>query len=299
MKSAVSPGSVKIWYRFLQIAIREGLPIDHEKYRDWGTPEEIARTAFDPWWKRTGRQLFASYNPVLELIETSLDFVIVKIPTALGAIQVKKQVSALMTKQRGTKRLKKKTTQSFVGDVQYKTLIQYERYLKIELDPKNSNKTVEEKTEMLRDVYRKIKARLVKQKATLQAAKKTQISKKLVYREPDSFSSEKEIRKGIDAKKVSRWRLSAQLVLLNVAEGQFPGRGYYGAKLAQKLKDRLHEMGIERIGVVARNKGGGRTREELTQIKAGRSKRERELASLQAYGKGKDANQVGDDVQGS
>ena len=55
-------------------------------------------------------------------------------------------------------------------------LKQYERYLEIEFDAKNG-KTIEEKTEALRNVYRKIKTRLEKQKATLRAAGKAQISR--------------------------------------------------------------------------------------------------------------------------
>ncbi len=164
--------------------------------------------------------------------------------------------------------------------------------MEIEFDAKNG-KTIEEKTEALRNVYRKIKTRLEKQKATLRAAGKAQISKKLSFRDPDSFDSESKLRKGIDAKKVSRWRLSGKHLLLNVAEGQFPGKGYYGAQLSKKLRIRLDKMGIPDIGVAARNKGGGRKKEDLTFVRITRTKAERERQSLKSWGAGKNANPVG------
>ena len=189
--------------------------------------------------------------------------VTVRIPTSLNAKQVKEQVSALMTKQRGTKRIGVKSPLGFVGDVNYKRLKQYERYLEIEFDPKNAGKTVEEKTEALRGEYRRIKDRLDKQRKTLRDSGKARVAAKLHPRDPDAFDSESKIRKGIDAKKVSRWRLSGKLLLLNVASGEFPGRDYYGSKLAEKLKSRLKNVGLTTLETVPPNKGGGRTRESL------------------------------------
>jgi len=283
MKSEVQTGSAKIWYGLLKLAIRQGVPINVSFYKSWGTNQELAALSFNKWWKERGRALFENAIPVVSIVDTTEEAVTVRIPTSLNAGQVKKQVSAVMTRHRGTKRIKIKAPLGFVGDVNYKRLKQYERYLEIEFDAKNNGKTIEEKTEALRNVYRKIKTKLEKQKRTMQAAGKAQISKKLVFRDPDSFGSESQIRKGIDAKKVSRWRLSGTILVLNVAEGEFPGKGYYGAKLAKKLRERLDEVGIQDIGAAVRNKGGGRKREDLTRVRITRSKAEREKQSLKLY----------------
>jgi hypothetical protein len=290
MKTGVGKGSQKIWFGLLKQAIRQGLPINEEFYRSWGTRDEISTLTFNRWWKLRGQALFESALPVVTLCEASDDAVTVRIPTTLNAVQVKQQVSALMTKHRGTKRLKKKPVFGFVGDVNYKRLKQYERYLEIEFDRRFAGRTIEEKTEALRDVYRRIKARLEKQKITMQKAGKAQVSKLFNFRDPDSFGSESQIRKGIDAKKVSRWRLSGKLLLLNVAEGEFPGRGYYGAQLAKKLRSRLDHIGLEDIGGSIRNKGGGRTKAQLTLTTLRRTKAQRQTESSKAYGKSKAGN---------
>jgi len=112
-------------------------------------------------------------------------------------------------------------------------------------------------------------------------------------RDPDSFVGTTEFIKGIDAKKVSRWRLSGKLLLLNVAEGQFPGGGYYGSQLAKRLKNLLAKIGLEDIGTTQRNLGGGRTKAQLSLVKRRRNKKESDAESLKAYGKGIDANPVG------
>ena len=297
MKSDVKTGSVKIWFGLLKLAIRQGIPINESFYKSWGTKQQLAALSFNKWWKERGKALFESAIPVVSLVEANDEAVTVRIPTSLNAVQVKRQVSALMTKHRGTKRLKQRTPMGFVGDVNYKRLKQYERYLEIEFDPKNAGRTVEEKTEALRNVYRKIKGRLEKQKSTMQKAGNSRISAKFKFRDPDTFDSESKLRKGIDAKKVSRWRLSGKILLLNVAEGEFPGKGYYGAQLAKKLRNRLDKMGLEDIGTVARHKGGGRTKAELTLVKSGKTKAQREAESLKAYGKSKSGNpvRIGDD----
>ncbi len=294
MKIEAQTGTVKIWFGMLKLAIAQGLPINEPLYRSWGTRDELAKLSFNRWWLITGRSLFQEAIRTISLVEATNDFVTVKIPTSLTAVQVKRQVSQLVTSQRGTKRLKTKPPWAFVGDVNYKRLKQYERYLDVEFDPRNAGKTVEEKTELLRNVYRGIKARLDKQKKTLMTTGKKSVAVRLFYRDPDSFGSKLEIRRGIDAKKVNRWKLSGKILLLNVAEGRFPGRDYYGAQLAKKLRGRLDKLGLEDIGATAKNKGGGRKKQDLTLVRVRRSRPEAEAQSLRAYGKGRDSNPVGD-----
>jgi hypothetical protein len=287
MKGQVQTGTIKIWFGLLKLAIAQGLPINEPFYRSWGTRDELAKLTFNRWWLATGKSLFQGSTPTISLVEASEDFVTVKIPTSLTAVQVKQQVSELVTNHRGTKRLKTKPPWAFVGDVNYKRLKQYERYLGIEFDPRNAGKTVEEKTELLRNAYRKIKTRLDKQKKTLTASGKKDVARRLFYRDPDSFGSKLEIRKGIEAKKVNRWKLSGKILLLNVAEGEFPGHDYYGAQLAERLRGRLDRLGLDDIGAAVRNKGGGRKKPVR------KSKAEAEAQSLKLYGFGKGTNPVG------
>ena len=152
---------------------------------------------------------------------------------------------------------------------------------------------------MLKHEYRKIKARLDKQKKTLRDAGKGRVANKFQYRDPDAFGSESEIRKGIDAKKVSRWRLSGKLLLLNVASGEFPGRDYYGSKLGEKLTGRLTNLGLTTLETVPRNKGGGRTREELRlqKIPSKAEMKAREALSDKLYGAGSKSSSPAADTQ--
>lgn len=287
MASDVKEGSAKIWFNMLKMAIQHGLPINDEFYREWGTREELASLTFNQWWKQRGKQLFLDAVPKVSMVEASEEAVVIRIPASLNSVQVKKQVSALIAQQRETKRLKQKAPLSFVGDVDYRRLRQYERYLKIELDPRNAGKTIEQKTELLRNDYRKTKARMDKQRKTLRERGNSSAAKKFLVRELDAFGSEAQIRKGIDAKKVSRWRLSGKLLLLNAAEGQFPGKDYYGARLAERLRTRLARLGLKDIGSVVRNKGGGVTRSQKTLVEERRTKVERDRMSLASVGASK------------
>ncbi len=122
MKTDVKTGSVKIWFGLLKLAIRQGVPINESFYEAWGTKQELSALSFNRWWKQRGKGLFESAVPVVSLVEASDESVTVRIPTSLNAVQVKKQVSALMARHRGTKRIKVKAPLGFVGDVNYKRL---------------------------------------------------------------------------------------------------------------------------------------------------------------------------------
>ena len=310
MGAITNIGSVRVWFRFLQQAIRHRVPIDEKFYEQWGTKEQLRKLRFNTWWEARGRDLFANAVPKIELVATSREAVIVRIPTSIGSAELTKQVVALLNAQRGAKGLRRKPPLSFTGKIKLATLVQYQRYLAIDLDPLNAGKTIEQKTEQLRKVYRDIGVKLDNQKASMankgvKYVKNRPLGKWLKYRDPDSFEmykdenkklrklSEREIRKGINSKKISRWRLSGKLLLLNVAEGEFPGTGYYGAGLEKKLKARLKEFGLQDIGLIVRNKGGGQKKEDLTRVRIRRTEKERESQSLKLYGAAKNANPVG------
>lgn len=293
MRIRAQTGTIKIWFGLLKLAIAQGLPINEQFYASWGSRDELRKMRFNRWWRERGEKLFEEATPKVELAEATEDWLTVRIPTSLTSVDVKQQVSRMVVKQRGTKRIRRRTTLSFDGDVKYRTLKQYERLLEVEFDPRNGGKTIEAKTEALRDVYRQIKLRMDKQKATLRQRGGRLVSAKFRSRDPDSFGSAAEIRKGIDPKKVSRWRLSGKILLLNVSQGEFPGKNYYGAQLAKKLRARLDQLGLDDIGVSRRNVGGGRIREDRTRIRVRTSKKKAEAESLRAYGSIKMPNRWG------
>jgi hypothetical protein len=192
MKSEVQTGSAKIWFGLLKLAIRQGVPINVSFYKSWGTNQELAVLSFNKWWKERGRALFENAIPVVSIVDATDEAVTVRIPTSLNAGQLKRQVSAVMTRHRGTKRIKIKAPLGFVGDVNYKRLKQYERYLEIEFDARNVGKTIEEKTELLREKYRRIGERLELQKTTMAKAgvkyvKNKALSHRFRHRASDEF----------------------------------------------------------------------------------------------------------------
>src|SRR6266478_1024414 len=205
MKIQAQTGTIKIWFGLLKLAIAQGLPINEQVYGVWGTRDELTKIRFNRWWRERGKELFQDATPKVELVEATEACLTVRIPTSMAAVEVKQQISQLVTRVRGTKRIRRRAALSFVGDVKYRTLKQYERLLEVEFNPRNAGKTIEEKTELLRDVYRRIKARLDKQRVTLQQLKKRDrkgrlISGRFKSRDQDSFGSAAEMRKGIDAK---------------------------------------------------------------------------------------------------
>ena len=130
----------------------------------------------------------------------------------------------------------------------YKTLAAYRRYLEIDLDPRNADKTISEKTELLKLVYQRIHERMKKQRQTLSQKGKIRIAARFTSHEPDAFETTDRQAKlklaGFSPKKAHRWSVSGRLVMLNVAQGEFPGSGYFGDGIAKRLRARERELGI-------------------------------------------------------
>jgi hypothetical protein len=248
-----SSGTIKIWFELLKIAIQKELPVNESFYAPWGSKKEILSLTFNSWWRIRGKALFESATPKVTLLKRDEGHLLISVPTCLSASEAKRQVSALVAVSRGTKRVRQKAPLAFEGDIRYGSLVAYLRYLRIELDPKNSKKTIEQKTEILRKEYRRIQRRITKQKDTLVKAGKSKQAKKFAFRSQSTFNPLNEGRRlGFDAKKAGRWSLSAQILLLNVAEGRFPGpdyagsrvRGNFGYKIGARLKERLEKIGL-------------------------------------------------------
>ncbi len=292
MKTDVMKSSVKIWFGFLKMAIELGIPINRTVYDSWGSIDELRSLSFNKWWLTRGRALFEKAKPLAQVVDATDEFVTIKIPTSLNSKQVKEQVSRVMTLERGTKRLKKKSPLGFDGDMKYKTLKQYERFLEVDLDPETGGKTLDEKSLVLRGKYEKIRKTAETRKKTLREKKNYRAAARVTARNPDDFGDgqmvgfgkDSRIKRGVDSKKASRWLISAKILVLNAAEGRFPGKGYYGAKIGAELRSRLKKLGLADLVTSQRNRGGGRRRAELRLVESRKSKKQREAEGLLAYG---------------
>ena len=250
-------GTVKLWYNFLQMSIRQDVPIDWKAYREWGTRREIDSWSFNKWWKGRGRVLFSGddgLRPEVQVLESSSNFVTIRLPLEMRIDDIKKSVSGIVLSSRSKKRIGDRGKYAVSGQVNYSTLAQYRRFLEIDFDPRYRGKTIEEKTVALKQVYQKLMAKGLKQRQTLRSRGKKTVAGRFRNRDPEDLDRKR--LGGISAKRVSRWRLSAKHLLLNVASGVFPGTGYYGPKLHERLQQRLKAIGLEDIGSIQRARGG-------------------------------------------
>jgi hypothetical protein len=251
-----SSSTVKLWFNYLQLALDQGVPINWDFYRQWGNESELRTWSFNKWWKLRGEKLFNVESPTVakvKLINKESDYITVVIPLNSPIEETKRSISELVLKSRKSRRLKKVGSLLPTGQVNYTTLIQYRRFLKIDFDPRNQGKTIQEKTDKLIEEYRKLLAVGLKRRTTLRSKGKAVVARRFSNRDPESLDKK---RIGISPNKVSRWRLSGKHIILNVAEGFFPGSDYYGPKLEERLRERLKAIGLEDIGKVVVAKGG-------------------------------------------
>jgi hypothetical protein len=253
--------TVKLWYNFLQIGIRQGVPVNWKAYSEWGAPEEIEAWKFNRWWKERGRDLFSepdACSPVVQILRKDVASVTVRVPLYMRIDDVKRSISDIVLQARTKKRIGNRGKYAITGQVNYSALAQYRRYLDIDFDPKYHGKTIEEKTVALISEYRRLMAKGLKQRQTLRGRGKANVANRFSNRDPEEFDREK--LGGINPKQVSRWRLSGKHILLNVASGVFPGAGYYGPRLNERLQERLKAVGLTDIGIVQRARGGKKKR---------------------------------------
>ncbi len=255
-------GTLKLWYNLLQIAIQQGLPINWKYYRAWGSKNQLVRWTFHRWWNERGHELFETTRQVVRLVEQRDSAVLVEVPTGLPLSVVRRSVSHIVLAARPTRRLGRSGRYAIQGRVNYKTLAQYKRLLEIDFDPKYSRESLEKKAQILRELYSKFRERGVKQRNTLRQQKRHHIARLFRNRDPEELGRG---RSGIDAQKVERWGLSARHLLLNVADGRFPGTGYYGARLGARLAARLRSIGVTEIGHIKRAKPGRKPKKKLRQ----------------------------------
>jgi hypothetical protein len=240
----VPKSTVGIWFAFLQQALKAKVPINWAFYSNWGTAEELAGISFNRWWAQTGAQLFSSAAPMVKVISIDDDDVVISIPRSLRINAAKRQVAALLAEQKPAHRIQRGYGLKVTGAANYRILKRYERLLKVELDPTNIGLSAAERLKKLQRVYERIAQPRIKAKANLRAKGKRAHGSITKFVDPESLGSERDKNVSVNPKKISRWSASARHVLLNVAEGAFPGTAYHGLKLSARLKNRLKARSI-------------------------------------------------------
>ena len=279
---ALNKSVVKLWFDYLKLAATTGLAVNWSFYEAWGTKDELTLLSFNRWWLVRGRDLFADDGVAtedVELIEKADSYVVLKIPLQNSMDDIKRRVREIVLASRKKPRIGQRGKFAVSGQINYKTLAQYKRFLEVDFFWKDGKPTIAEKTAELVRRYEKIHAKGLKQRATLRKSGRANVASRFSTRDPEELSK-KEIG-GISPKMVSRWRLSGKHILISVAEGRFPGSGYFGANLKRRLKDRLEPYGLADLGGVPR--GGGRRKPDESPLLKKKSKKDRELEALKAY----------------
>ena len=256
----------EIWYWFLRQALKVGLPFDEAAYGAWGTKSEIQSWGFKKWWQARGKEI-ARQSQVTEpeVVEQTTSTITIRFPLSMPSRVVKAKASSLVAQARGTKRLSQGKRSS---NFNYTKIKQLQRFLKIDLDESLANWTVEQKGWLLQGRYERIGAghskaiRKYREKAdalhklgdTAAASRYRRRAIKLEeYKaaNTDGWDSESAGRVlDLSSEKLGRWAIQARLILLNVAEGEFPGSDWYGSRRYAVYKQRLREFGIQSIGEI-------------------------------------------------
>lgn len=241
----------RVWFRYLQLAIKASLPVKYEMYEAWGTPEELASISFNRWWKERGKALFTPVPATVELIKKTPGALVVSIPLGLKRQQTYLQLGRLLTEAQEVGAIANSLSYAPTGRVNTDALTRYQRMLEIDLDKRRSGQAFKKKLAALQERYEKNLARLEKQKKTMKAkgASTTQAGKFKLPKMSKLKGKERDTGKEYqtpDLRVAHRWLTQGKLVMKNVAEGTFPGAGYYQRKgeasLGKKLRAELFAM---------------------------------------------------------
>jgi len=238
-------GVARVWFRYLQLAIRAGEPIAWEKYEQWGTPDELSTLSFNRWWNLRGATLFTPAPKEVKFIELKHDMVVVAVPVGLKRDQIFPQIGNILNQHSPVGSLKNSLPFAATGRVNTDALTRYQRMLEIELDPKMHGEPFKKKLDALLNRYRRNEARLTKQRVTMQAKGKrtgnVNLPKtgKLQGKERDT----KNENVFPDVRGAHRWLAQAKIVMRNVAAGSFPGDAYYQRKGKPSLGKTLRSKG--------------------------------------------------------
>jgi hypothetical protein len=287
------------WYWFLRQAIKLGLPYNETAYREWGTKAELEAWSFQKWWTIRGKEIARRESiKDSEVIEKTESTITIRFPLSMRSAVVKARASALVSKARGTTRIKKETKSSAF---QYTTIKQLQRFLKVDLDDRYSELTLAQKGDLLRNNYQKLQKRHLQaittyrkkaddfQKAGDREAASRYRRRAIALEEYKVANTDRwdpaAIKKVIElyGNKLERWAIQARLILFNTARGSFPGADWYGSKRNAAYKQALVEFGLSRVGF-ERNKGGGKDRGVAARKKREAERKRRGLKG--GYGRG-------------
>lgn len=290
--------AIASWYHYLQMAIREGLPIS-KKYDSWGTRDEISKTKFAVWWRNRGERLFNARNTTEVLFsQETEDTVTLVIPRGLSANEAIAKVRAAISGKVGKQFQRDSDEFAYSTRVHYAKLRQYERLLDQRLKTNQSGATINELRVALQDKYKEIEDKSRKRAETLRRSG-NKVWRKVTWIDPVTFrkvTAEEALEKAprqskrqvgdLSEKVIRLWLASGFTTLLNVAEGSFPGPQSTGKQVAGSVRARLQKIGREDLWTGKRSKGGGRTRAQLTQVQARWTKAEQRARAKKALREG-------------
>ena len=188
--------NIRVWFNYLQTAIKHGYDIKKEYYRPWHL-HQVRSVKFDTWWK-THKHLFAHKEYVTVKVDNSLS-------TTDAIKEVKKQLVGKIDKKSSFHISSKK--------FRYKEVDDYLKCWKLRQTLVFNRK----KEEYLPMTYNDIAIKIAKQYRT-----KTR-SKKLVRRSFGVGKAEKTFDDKV-LRSVKKRVDNAKMIILNTAKGQFTGK---------------------------------------------------------------------------
>ena len=184
--------NIRIWFNYLQTAIKHKFVINKEYYRAWHLPQ-VRTLKFDKWYS-SHKHLF-----------TNKKYVSVRVLDSLTVEDALKEVKKQLINKVG------KTSQFQITNKRFRYL-QVDDYLKCFKLRKEKNLTYQEIGEKLDRDYQK------KQKLYVKSSK--MIKRKFTKKKIDEYHSTDEVLLQIVRRKV----LNAKTILENTAKGKFTGK---------------------------------------------------------------------------
>ena len=184
--------NIRIWFNYLQTAIKHKFVINKEYYRAWHLPQ-VRTLKFDKWYS-SHKHLF-----------TNKKYVSVRVLDSLSVEDALKEVKKQLINKVG------KTSQFQITNKRFRYL-QVDDYLKCFKLRKEKNLTYQEIGEKLDRDYQK------KQKLYVKSSK--MIKRKFTKKKIDEYHSTDEVLLQIVRRKV----LNAKTILENTAKGKFTGK---------------------------------------------------------------------------
>ena len=184
--------NIRIWFNYLQTAIKYKFVVDKEYYRAWHLPQ-VRTLKFDKWYS-SHKHLFANKN-----------YVSVRVLDSLSIEDAFKQVKKQLIKKVGKSVPFQITNKRF-------SYVKVDDYLKCWKLRKEKGLTYQEIGEKIDRDYRK------KEKLYTKSSK--MIKRKFTKKKIDEYHATDEVLLQIVRRKV----LNAEMIIKNTAKGQFTGK---------------------------------------------------------------------------